>query len=152
MASYQQLSSYEELMVRIKELRNAGRTSAQIADQLNDEGFHSPSCNSFNAPTIRRLLSCNGTSHDRERIRIEQPQWRLRDLAEKLDMPTTTLCSWLHRGWLHGRQMEGARGRWLIWADDDELNRLTQLRQHRLESTGRPASTELTTPRPRPEN
>ena len=89
-ASYQQLSGYKELMVRLKELRNAGRTSAQIANQLNDEGFHSPSCKSFDAPAVRRLLSRNGTSHDGERI--ESPQWRLRDLAEKLDMPTTTLC------------------------------------------------------------
>jgi hypothetical protein len=143
-ASYQQLSNHKELMVRITELRNAGCTSARIADQLNDEGFRSPRCHSFDAPTIRRLLSRHSTSHDRERI--ESPQWRLRDLAEKLDMPTTTLCSWLHRGWLHGRQMEGARGRWLVWADDDELNRLKQLRQDRLRSPGHTAPTELTTP------
>ena len=76
---------------------------------------------------------------------------RLRELAEKLGMPTRTLRSWLDRGWLHGKQL-GAHGRWLVWADDDELNRLTQLRQHRGKSTGLPAPAELTTPKARPEN
>ena len=37
-------------------------------------------------------------------------------------------------------------------ADDDELNRLTKLRQHRQASSGQQVPTELTTPKPRPEN
>jgi DNA invertase Pin-like site-specific DNA recombinase len=149
-ASYRQLSGYHELMARIEDLRNAGQTSTRIADQLNGDGFRTPNCNSFDALTIRRLLSRNGESHDSERT--EPPQWRLRDLAEKLEMPTETLRSWLRRGWLHGKQLEGARGRWILWADDDELNRLTQLRKHRQTSIGLPVPTELTTPKPRPEN
>ena len=149
-ASYRQLSGYDELMARIEDLRTAGRTSAQIADQLDDEGFHTPSCNSFDALTIRRLLSRHGESQDPERS--GPPQWRLRDLAEKLEMPTGTLRSWLRRGWLHGKQQEGAHGRWILWADDDELHRLAQLRQHRHESTGLPVPIELTTPIPRIEN
>ena len=112
-ASYQQLSGYQELMARTEELRNAGRTSAQIAEQLNDEGFHPPNRNPFDASAIRRLLSRKKNSQARGRI--DPSQWRLRDLAEKLEMPTNTLRSWLQRGWLHGRQLEGAHGRWLLW-------------------------------------
>ena len=148
--SYEQLSRYKELMARVEELRTDGHTSGQIADLLNNEGFHPPSGKEFDALTIRRLLSRNSTSHDHGRI--EPPQWRLRDLAEKLAMPTNTLRSWLQRGWLHGRQMEGAHGRWILWADDDEFNRLIQLRHHRQASPGRNVSTELTTPKPRPKN
>ena len=148
--SYRQLSGYHELMARVEDLRNAGRTSTQIADQLNDEGLHPPSCHRFDALTIRRLLSRHGKFQDAERT--EPPQWRLRDLAEKLEMPTETLRSWLRRGWLHGKQLEGAHGRWILWADDDELCRLKQLRQHRQESTALPAPIGLTTPTPRPEN
>jgi hypothetical protein len=81
-ASYRQLSGYNDLMTRIEHLRNVGRTSGQIADQLNDEGYHPPSCNRFDALTIRRLLSRNGKSE-----RIEPPRWRPRDLAAKLEMP-----------------------------------------------------------------
>ena len=148
--SYRQLSGYRELMTRVEDLRNAGRTSTQIADKLNDEGFHPPSCKGFDALTIRRLLSRHGKFHDAERT--EPPRWRLRDLAEKLEMPTETLRSWLRRGWLHGKQLKGAHGRWILWADDDELSRLTQLRRHREESSGRPVSSKLTTPKARPEN
>jgi hypothetical protein len=120
-ASYRQLSGYCELMARIEDLRNAGRTSTQIADQMNDEGFHPPNHKSFDALSIRRLLSRHGKSHDGDRT--QPSHWRLRDLAEKLEMPTGTLRSWLRRGWLHGTQLEGARGRWILWADDDELHR-----------------------------
>lgn len=147
-ASYEQLSDYKELMVRVEELRCSGHASDQIADQLNGEGFHPPSGNGFKATTVRRLLcrNCSGRSDP------EPPRWRSRDLAEKLDIPTNTLRSWLRRGWLHGEQLAGTHGRWILWADDDELNRLTQLRQHREGSPGLPAPTELTTPKPQPEN
>jgi hypothetical protein len=151
-ASYEQLSGYQELMVRVEELRRSGHTSVQIADQLNGEGFHPPNGNRFKATTIRRLSSCSHSGRGGLSRDCEPPQWRPRDLAEKLDMPINTLRSWLRRGWLHGKQLEGAHGRWILWADDDEFNRLTQLRQHRQGSSGLPMPTELTTPKPRPEN
>ena len=134
---------YNELMVRVEELRRSDQTSTQIADQLNSEGFHPPGSNKFNATTIRRLLSRSSLLQD-----CEPPRWRPRDLAEKLDMPIHTLRSWLRRGWLHGKQSEGARGRWILWADEDELNRLIQLRRQRQRSPGLPAPAELTTPKP----
>ena len=154
-ASYRQLSDYKELMTRVEELRSGGYTSARIAEQLNGEGFHPPSGNLFNAPTIRRLLSRNHSSKSRPTHgcdRPEPPQWRPRDLARKLDLPIQTLRTWLRRGWLHGKQSADAHGRWIFWADEDELNRLKQLRHHGQKSSGLPAPAELTTPKPRPEN
>jgi hypothetical protein len=149
-ASYEQLSGYQELMARVEELRNEDQTIAQIADQLNDEGFHPPSGKTFNATTIRRLLSRSRPSQDHECP--APPHWRLGDLARKLDMPIRTLHTWLRRGWLHSEQSTGAHGRWILWADDDELDRLKQLRKNGLRSSGLPASAELTTPKPQPEN
>ena len=154
-ASYQQLSGYKELMARVKELRSGGRTSAQIAYQLNREGFHPPSGKTFNPPTIRRLVSrsrSGGSCPSQDCERPEPPQWWPRDLARKLGMPTHTLRTWLRRGWLHGKQSSGAHGRWILWADQDELTRLKQLRQHAQRSAGLPTPTELTTPKPRSEN
>ena len=151
-ASYEQLSGYKELMTRVEELRIDGQTSAQIAEQLNGEGFHPPNGNEFNATIIRSLLSRSGPSRSGLTRDCEPPQWQPRHLAEKLDMPLNTLKSWLRRGWMHGQQLPGARGRWILWADDDELNRLKQLRQHRQGAPGLPAPAQLTTPKPRPEN
>ncbi len=151
-ASYEQLSGYKELMTRVEELRIDDQTSAQIAEQLNGEGFHPPNGNEFNATIIRSLLSRSGPSRSGLVRDCEPPQWQPRHLAEKLDMPLNTLKSWLCRGWMHGQQLPGARGRWILWADDDELNRLKQLRQHRQGAPGLPAPAQLTTPKPRPEN
>lgn len=146
-ASYEQLSVYKELMVRVEELRRSDQTSVQIAEQLNSEGFHSPRGKMFNAKTIRRLLSRRGLLKN-----SAPPQWRPSDLAKKLDMPIGTLLSWLRRGWLHGKQLEGAHGRWILWADNDEFSRLNQLRKHRQRTPGLPSPAELTTPKPLPEN
>ena len=84
--------------------------------------------------------------------RTEPPQWQPRELAAKLEMPTGTLRSWLCRGWLHDKQLQGAHGRLILWADDDELSRLKQLRQRRQDSSGLAVPTDLTTPKPRPES
>ena len=40
-----------------------------------------------------------------------------------------TLRDWLDHGWVQRRQTP-ARGRWLAWADADELQRLRQLQAH----------------------
>jgi hypothetical protein len=146
--SYEQLSRYKELMIRVEELQRSDHTSVQIADQLNGEGFHPPSGGRFNATTIRGLLSRSRSGRSGLSGDCEPPQWRPRDLAEKLEIPISTLRSWLRRGWLHGKQLAGAYGRWILWADNDEVDRLTQLRQHRQRSSGSPAPAELTTPKP----
>ena len=146
-ASYEQLSGFKELMVRVEEVRRRDQTSAQIAAQLNSDGFHPPGSSKFNATAIRRLLSRNGLLQD-----CAPPRWRPRDLAEKLGMPIGTLVSWVRRDWLHGKQLEGARGRWVLWADEEELNRLVRLRRQRQKSPGLPAPAELTTPKRRTEN
>jgi hypothetical protein len=154
-ASYEQLSGYKELMIRATELHRDGQTSAEIAVQLNGEGFHPPGGHTFDAVAIRRLLSRSRSGGDRRSStheRPEPPKWRVRDLAQKLDIPIRTLHSWLRRGWLHGKQSAGAHGRWVLWADDDELSRLTQLRHVGRQSSGLSAPAELTTPKPQPEN
>jgi hypothetical protein len=156
-ASYEQLSRYKELMARVEELRSDGRSSVAIADQLNEEGFHPPSRNKFDELTVRRLLSRRRPATNRSRpvsswVRPESPQWCPRELAQKLGMPIRTLHAWLRRGWLHGEQLGGSHGRWILWADDDELNRLKQLKQDGLRSSGLPAPAELTTPKPQPDN
>ena len=59
-------------------------------------------------------------------------EWSLSELVTHLDMPSVTLHHWIRRGVVQARQPEGAQGRWLIWADAAEVNRLRQrCRQHR---------------------
>src|SRR5207247_1794549 len=65
---YEQLSGYAELLQRIEQLRGQKRTLAQIAEQLNEEGYRPPKrCARFNGAMIARLLSKQGRSGPRPR-------------------------------------------------------------------------------------
>ena len=55
----------------------------------------------------------------------------LRDLAQVLQMPAGTLHGWIRRGWVEAYQQR-ASGRWIIEAEEAEVERLRQLRSLRL--------------------
>jgi DNA invertase Pin-like site-specific DNA recombinase len=153
-ARYDQLHDYPRLMGRILELRDAGWTSGRIAKQLNGEGWRPAKRRlTFNKDIVRQLLSRHGRTGKHTIARsghsLADGEWWFIDLARELAMPQTTLYSWVRRGWVHGRQMPGSRGRWVLWADADELDRLRRLRVcHRIWGN-QPQAAELTKPKPR---
>ncbi len=59
---------------------------------------------------------------------MQSDEWYLADLADHLGIPEETMHRWRRVGWVHARKQEDSRGRWILWADVDELNRLRQLR------------------------
>jgi hypothetical protein len=154
-ARYDQLDNYPQLLARILELRRQKRTAAQIAEQLNREGFHPPKRRAtFNAGIIRQLLSRQGRFGRRpkavESYRLGPDEWWFTDLARHLQMPNPTLYRWLRRGWVHARQLPVARGRWILWADAEELDRLRRLRRCPRSWWNQPQAAALTQPKPRP--
>ncbi len=156
--SYAQLSYLDELVTRIVALQKTGKTLAQVAEQLNQEGYRPPKARShFNAAMLSRILLKKGIHRPRAEAKPGSPhhqpdEWWLKDLAEHLHMPSRTLTYWRKSGWIHTRKVNIAGGRWIVWADASELDRLRRLRaqsQTRSKSTNSyPA--DLTTPRPRP--
>jgi hypothetical protein len=63
---YEQLRDYAGLLGRIRELREQGRSTGQIAEQLNREGWRPPRRRAtFNAPMIRKLISRSGLAGQR---------------------------------------------------------------------------------------
>jgi len=153
-ARYDQLDNYDQLLARIVELRRQGQTAAQVAEQLNREGFHPPKRRAtFNAGIVRQLLSRQGRFGRRPRAvesyALGPDEWWFTDLARRLQLPNPTLYSWLRRGWLHARQLPVARGRWILWADADELDRLTRLRRCLRSWHNQPQAAALTQPKPR---
>jgi hypothetical protein len=55
---YESLVGYDELMARITQLRKDGRTIAEVASQLNTEGFRTPrSGKGYTSTSVRKLLS-----------------------------------------------------------------------------------------------
>lgn len=131
---YQQMADYERLLNRIDELSQAGQALAAVAEQLNREGFHPPKRSAtFTSSILARLLAKRGRRGPRPRVAGEpgvlgEHEWLLTDLARKLGMPVATLQRWVRVGWVHARKLPTPGGHWVIWADADELDRMTRLR------------------------
>jgi DNA invertase Pin-like site-specific DNA recombinase len=152
-ARYEQLRDYDRLIARLLELREAGHKSRQIAQALNREGFRPPKRRAtYNAPMVRQLLSRNlpkeGRSQQSDaRHPLRKNEWYLADLALELQMPQTTLHRWLQRGWVESRKLSDRRGRWVLWADNDEIERLRRLRSTKQGWPDRPYPESLTKPK-----
>jgi DNA invertase Pin-like site-specific DNA recombinase len=131
---YQQMSNYGRLVDRIDELRGAGRTLAEVAEQLNREGFHPPKRSAtFTSFILAGLLAKRGRTGPRPRVVTEagalaDHEWLLADLARELEMPQATLHRWIRVGWVHARKLPTPGGQWVIWADADERNRMARIR------------------------
>ena len=133
-ARYDQKSDWPELSARLRDLHGEGYSAAQIATTLNQEGFRPPKrTDRFRAGMVHRLLVRCGLSRRRptaeqDRASLGCDEWYLADLAERLGIPEETMHRWRRVGWVHARKQEGSRGRWILWADAEELDRLRQLR------------------------
>jgi DNA invertase Pin-like site-specific DNA recombinase len=141
---YTQLRDYDRLLERVCQLRSQGETATKIAQQLNAEGFHSPRLEKVTRNMVRRLLR-HQSSDD-----LLDNEWRMASLSRRLSIPETRLRDWLRSGWVHGRK---SQGRWIAWADSDELERLEKLAAHQ-QKMGRfhRYPPELTTAKPHSES
>jgi DNA invertase Pin-like site-specific DNA recombinase len=153
-ARYDQMHDYPQLLARVQELADPKQTAHQIAEQLNREGWRPPKRrDTFNPSMVQHLLWRGGLRGVRPRSmsndRLGKDEWWFTDLARTLDVPLPTLYSWRRRGWVHGRQLSGPQGRWIMWADGDELDRLRRLRSSTRGWFNQPQAAELTTPKPR---
>ena len=90
---YQQMADFDGLLSRIDELREAGRTLTEVAEQLNREGFHPPKRSArFTSAILAGLLAKRGRTGPRPRVVAEpgvlgEHEWLLTDLARELAMP-----------------------------------------------------------------
>ena len=80
---------------------------------------------------------------------LGEHEWLLTDLARKLEMPQATLHRWVRVGWVHARKLPTPGGHWVIWADADELDRMTRLRTCPRGWSDEPVFAQLTKPKAR---
>ena len=148
----EQMRDFSALMARCLELHGAGKTARQIADHLNREGFHpAKRRETFNSTMVRQMLSRKLRSGPRpnaltEASTLRDHEWWLTDLARALSMPQPTIHTWIARGWIRARKLPGVHGRWILWVDDQELDRLKRLRASGRSWADQPYPPELTTP------
>ncbi len=149
---YEQIADYDHLMARVIELWEMGQSYSEIAGHLNQEGFKTAKqARGFSKTIVGRLVKKLGCKRAVVRNchqgQLNENEWFVKDLAEKLSIPRNTLHCWVQRGWIHvSRRLPGYHGPIICWANADELNRLRQLRQTKHYFGDPPLPTELTTP------
>lgn len=132
--TYKQLSNYDELVARIEALCADRKTRSEIAAILNSEGFHPPK----RSTKFTKGILCNLLRERRAKSgyrtdpglsqHLQANEWWLADLASELSMLIATLHRWRRVGWVASRKVQIGRGRWAIYADAKELERMRQLR------------------------
>ena len=155
--NYAQCSDLDQLLARVVALKQTCQTLDQVAEQINREGFVSLRGTPFNGAMLSRLLLKRGIHRPRSEATPDSPhlhpdEWWLKDLARHLAMSDRTLTYWRKSGWLQARYAEIAGGRWIVWADPSEIDRLLRLKdQPQSRSKHDPTyPVEMTTPKPRP--
>ncbi len=147
--SYEQLRDFDKLMDRITTLRRDGKTTVQIAEALNREGFITPKWRgAFSSEIVNQLLKRRGLANEKTYTDPLGPhEWWLAKLADEIPVSAGKLADWARRGWLHSRRTP-AQNLWVLWADEPEVQRLRKLTalSHRGVAEYPP---ELTTPQER---
>jgi hypothetical protein len=137
------------LIQRIKTLYEEGKSVPAIAERLNQEGFVPPRRRGVFTvgalfPVIQRLGLVGELSRD---DLLGPDEWWIRDLAARLKAPTPKVHYWVTQGWVHSRKTPSGK-HWIVWADDDELKRLEQLKVQRNSYTAK-RNPKLVTPKAR---
>lgn len=146
---YSQLRDYDLLEARIRALHQEGKSVPAIAEQLNREGFTTPSRRTvFSIGALAPIIQQLGLKSEVERNDLlGTNEWWIRDLATKLNAPICKVYYWATQGWVHSRKAPSGK-HWILWADDDELKRLEKLKLQRNSHTAQRAP-QLTTPKAR---
>ncbi len=109
--TYQQMADYAKLRARIEELRQQGRSMAQVAACLNQEGFQPPKrgLEQFTSEMVGIFLGPRMAAAGRARVACRRKgccgEWLLTDLARELNMPAATLHRWRKVHWIHARKL-----------------------------------------------
>jgi hypothetical protein len=150
-ARYNQLRDFDRLTERVTQLRQAKRSSPEIAATLNAEGWRPPKRDTFTDRMIRSIFyRGNRATVQPAAYTLKPGEWWFDDLAHALPLPGPTLYRWIRRGWVNATQLPIGQGRWVVWADDGEIDRLRRLRDCPRTWHGKPREAELTRPKPRP--
>jgi DNA invertase Pin-like site-specific DNA recombinase len=146
--SYRQLRDFDRLQERAIQLRQEGRTAAQIAEQLNQEGFQRGAKKGrLSKHSVLWLLKCQGKpGAGTEEKEFGPEEWRLAELARELGVHPCKVRRWIRRGWVQSRR-SGLQGMYIVWADREELGRLRRLGAHALAHPNTAYPAELTVPK-----
>ena len=139
---FEWLESASQIRELIMRRKGEGKTHAEVAEELNREGYHSTSCRPFTTAIITTLCKKFRNESSGEVPTSNSTTWGLRELAHELGLRKETLNTWRRRGWVHATKDST---RWTFWADEGELIRLRKLVDHNRQGLKKTPA-ELTTP------
>jgi hypothetical protein len=132
-AKLEQLSYYPKLCEHVRRLAAQGLSAGDIAERLNKKGYRTPiRRGKFGAQMVGDLMRRLGSrtqghpSLEGQQGSLEENEWWLSELATEVGMPKVTLYGWIRRGWVRARQHRERPRRWIVWADEKEVERLRQ--------------------------
>ncbi len=132
-ARFDQLSYFPALLARIAGLAGEGRSSRQIAQTLNAEGYRPPKRTAvFTGQQVRNIISKHGireSAKGRPAVLtdLNPGEWSVPGLSATLGMPTASIYNWIYRGWITARRAPGGRN-WIILADQEQMRELRERR------------------------
>jgi hypothetical protein len=127
-----ELSTYPQICHQV--LTEAGWTAIAIAQALSDAGFRPPrSTTGFRVETITQLQRQLGVRAPRPRVRqhdgLLPDEWWPTELFRTLRIPRGSLYHWIRQGPVRARQLDEPLHRWVVWADEAQLERLREYHQ-----------------------
>ncbi|MEO8955229.1 MAG: hypothetical protein ABI465_11745 [Ktedonobacteraceae bacterium] len=132
------LSTYPQICQLVQKLTEAGWAATAIAQALSDAGYcsaHTTAC--FGVQTIREIQRRLGVRAPRPRTRSHDgllpDEWWPAELVRTLGIPRASLYHWIRQNLVRARQLDEPLHRWVIWADETELERLRQYHQRSIE-------------------
>ena len=126
---WEQLSYYPQLCARAVALAHESRSAADIATQLNVEGWRlAKQVEQFGPQGVlgvpRQLGVTRPHFANLPRTGLAAAEWWLPDLARALDLPTVPLYGGWRRGWVTGRDLGQRARRCALWADEKRSHAL----------------------------
>ena len=97
----QDVTGYDEMVARIRELSKQGYNDAQTAAQLTEEGFHSARSTDVTSDSVMKIRLARKWYLPRAQIRgVEEVDGFLttRGLAKQLDLDSSTICRYIYKG------------------------------------------------------
>jgi len=123
------VSQYEEILERIRELSQSGHTDAQIAAQLSQEGYHTARRGIVSAATVRKLRLRNGwvsQLYQQRRMTMVNDYWTIAGLTQELGVGRKWLSQRIRQGFFQETDLQRLPGyrTYLIRNDPVLLERL----------------------------
>jgi DNA invertase Pin-like site-specific DNA recombinase len=132
---FDQLSTWPQLLQRLRDLLRGRLSVPQIAAKLNEEGLRTADGTPFSEGCVRMLMLRQGLRSARNRAHPTPPlkkhEWTIAELAMKLQVGYGTVIRWIHEKRLKGRKLED--GRWVATADEAKCRELTAFQAGRAE-------------------